>query len=108
MKKIEDLYFTVSITLSFARNFEQLHFFYHLLKIDTWNTYGILFSVEQMTFFCRAVEIPKKSVKQSRFEQMDFEQLTLTLLEDKILVLSVTFFPQTYDDVAFFSLYRNC
>jgi hypothetical protein len=49
-----------------------------LLEIDTWNTYGILFSVEQMTFFCRAVEIPKKSVKQSKFEQMDFEQLTPT------------------------------
>jgi hypothetical protein len=78
MKKIEHLYFTVSIILSFARNFEQLHFFYQLLEIDTWNTYGILFSVEQMTFFCRAVEIPKKSVEQSRFEQMDFEQLTLT------------------------------
>jgi hypothetical protein len=40
--------------------------------------YGILFSVEQMTFFCRAVEIPKKSVEQLRFKQMDFEQLTLT------------------------------
>jgi hypothetical protein len=78
MKKIENLYFTVSIILSFAQNFEQLHFFYQLLEIDPWNTYGILFSVEQMTFFCRAVEIPKKSVKQSRFEQMDFEQLTLT------------------------------
>jgi len=31
-----------------------------------------------MTFFCRAVEIPKKSVERLRFEQMDFEQLTLT------------------------------
>jgi hypothetical protein len=31
-----------------------------------------------MPFFCRAVEIPKKSVEQLRFEQMDFEQLTLT------------------------------
>jgi hypothetical protein len=31
-----------------------------------------------MTFFCRAVEIPKKSVEQSRFEQLHFEQLTLT------------------------------
>jgi len=78
MKKIEDSYFTVSIILSFARNFEQLHFFYHLLEIDTWNTYGILFSVEQMTIFCRAVKISKKSVEQLRFEQMDFEQLTLT------------------------------
>ncbi len=26
-----------------------------------------------MTFFCRAVEIPKKSVEQLRFEQMDFD-----------------------------------
>ena len=78
MKKIENLYFTVSIILSHAQNFEQLHFFYQLLKIDTWNMYGILFSVEQMTFFCRAVEIPKKSVEQLRFKQMDFEQLTLT------------------------------
>jgi hypothetical protein len=78
MKKIENLYITVSIILSFSRNFELLHFFYQLLKIDTWNTYGILLSVEQMTFFCCAVEIPKKSVEQSRFEQMDFEQLTLT------------------------------
>ncbi len=57
-----------------------LHFFHQLLEIDTWNTYGILFSVEQMTFFCRAVEIPKKSVEQSRFEQLHFEQLTLTPL----------------------------
>jgi hypothetical protein len=55
-----------------------LHFFYQLLEIDTWNTYGILFSDEQMTFFCRAVKILKKSVEQWRFEQMDFEQLTLT------------------------------
>jgi hypothetical protein len=47
-----------------------------------WNTYGILFSVEQMTFSSQAVEIPKKSVKQSRFEQMDYEQLTLTRLHN--------------------------
>ncbi len=78
MKKIEDLYFTVSIILSSARNFEQFPFFYQLLEIDMWNTYGILFSVKQMTFFCRAVEIPKKSVEQSRFEQLHFEQLALT------------------------------
>jgi hypothetical protein len=64
MKKIELLYFTV------AKNC--------VSTADTWNTYGILFSVEQMTFFCRAVEIPKKSVEQSRFEQLHFEQLTLT------------------------------
>jgi hypothetical protein len=31
-----------------------------------------------MTFFCRAVENSKKCVKQSRFEQLQFEQLTLT------------------------------
>jgi hypothetical protein len=65
MKKIELLYFTVAKNcVSTARQ---------------WNTYGILFSVEQMTFFCRAVEIPKKCVEQSRFEQLHFEQLTLTL-----------------------------
>jgi hypothetical protein len=64
--------------MSSARNFEQLHFFYQLLERTYARTYGILFSVEQMPFFCRAVEIPKKSVEQSRFEQMDFEQLTLT------------------------------
>jgi hypothetical protein len=78
MKKIEDLFFTVAKILSSAQKFEQMHFFYQLLEIDTWNTYGILFSVEQMTFFCRAVEISKKSVEQSRFEQLHFEQLTLT------------------------------
>ncbi len=78
MKNIENLYFTVSIILSFAHNFEQLHFSHQMFKIDTWNMYSILFSVEQMTFFCWAVKIPKKSVEQSRFEQMDFEQLTLT------------------------------
>jgi hypothetical protein len=55
-------------------------FFYQLLERTYVRTYGILFSVEQMPFFCQAVEIPKKSVEQSRFEQMDFEQLTLTLL----------------------------
>jgi hypothetical protein len=31
-----------------------------------------------MTFFCRADDIFEKSVEQSRFEQMHFEQLTLT------------------------------
>jgi hypothetical protein len=84
MKKIEDLFFTVAKILSSARKFEQMHFFYQLLEIDTWNTYGILFSVEQMTFFCRAVEIPKKSVEQSRFEQLHFEQLTLTQIKHLI------------------------
>jgi hypothetical protein len=64
--------------LSSARKFEQMQFFYQLLEIDTWNTYGIVFSVEQMTFFCRADDIFEKSVEQSRFEQMHFEQLTLT------------------------------
>jgi hypothetical protein len=34
-----------------------------------------------MTFFCRADDIFEKSVEQSRFEQMHFEQLTLTLAE---------------------------
>ena len=83
MKKIEDLYFTVSIILSSARNFEQFHFFYQLLEIDTWNTYGILFFVEQLTFFCRADDFFKKSVEQLRFEQMHFEQLTLTQQDSK-------------------------
>ena len=63
MKKIEDLFFTVAKILS--------------LEIDTWNTYGILFSVEHMTFFCRAVEIPKKSVEQSRFEQLTLTRFYL-------------------------------
>ena len=63
MTKIELLYFTVAKKLC----------------VNCWNTYGMLFSVEQMTFFCLAVEIPKKSVEQSRFEQMDFEQLTPSL-----------------------------
>jgi hypothetical protein len=79
MKKIEDLVFTVAKILSSAQKFEQMQFFYQLLEIDTWNTYSILFSVEQMTFFCRADDIFEKSVEQSRFEQMHFEQLTLTL-----------------------------
>jgi hypothetical protein len=39
-------------------------------------TYGMLLSVEQLTFFCQAVDILKKSVEQSRFEQMTFKQLT--------------------------------
>ncbi len=78
MKKFEDLFFTVAKILSSARKFEQMHFFYQLLEIDTWNMYGILFSVEQMTFFCWAVEIPKKSV-----EQLHFEQLTLTQKYDQ-------------------------
>jgi TolA-binding protein len=52
--------------------------FYQLLERTYTRTYSILFSIEQMPFFCRAVEIPKKSVEQSRFEQMDFEQLTPT------------------------------
>jgi hypothetical protein len=42
-----------------------MQFFYQLLKIDTWNKYGILFFVEQLTFFCRAVDFFKKSVEQS-------------------------------------------
>jgi hypothetical protein len=60
MKKIEDFYFTVAKILSSARNFEQFHFF-------------------RSRFFCRAVDIFKKSVEQLRFEQLHFEQLTLTL-----------------------------
>jgi hypothetical protein len=32
MKKIEDLFFTVTKILSSARKFEQMHFFYQLLK----------------------------------------------------------------------------
>jgi hypothetical protein len=59
-----------------------MQFFYQLLEIDMWNTYGILFSVEQMTFFCRADDIFEKSVEQSRFEQIHFEQLTLTRTKD--------------------------
>ena len=78
MKKIEDLVFTVTKILSSARKFEQMQFFYQLLEIDTWNMYGILFSVKQMTFFCRADDIFEKTVEQSRFEQMHFKQLTLT------------------------------
>jgi len=84
-KKLKIFFFTVAKILSSARKFEQMHFFYQLLKIDMWNTYSILFSVEQMTFFCRAVEIPKKSVEQSRFKQLHFEQLTLTRLNPVFL-----------------------
>ena len=76
MKKIVLLYFTVAKNCVSTAS---CTFFHQLLEIDTWNTYGILFSVEQMTFFFPAVKIPKKSVEQSRFEQMHFEQLTLTL-----------------------------
>ncbi len=84
MKKIEVFYFTVSIILSSAQNFEQFNFFYQLLEIDTWNTYGIFFFVEQLTFFCRADDFFKKSVEQSRFKQMHFEQLTLTPVKEVI------------------------
>ncbi len=51
MKKIEDLFFTVTKILSSARKFEQMHFFYQLLKNKKWYTYGILLSVEQLTLF---------------------------------------------------------
>ncbi len=80
MKKIDDFYFTVANILSSARNFEQFHFFYQLLESGfTW--------FEQSRFFCRAVDIFKKSIKQSRFEQLHFEQLTLTHLQwSKFLV----------------------
>jgi hypothetical protein len=36
------------------------------------------------TFFCRADDVFEKTVEQSRFEQMHFEQLTLT--QAKLLV----------------------
>ena len=47
-----------------------------------------------MTFFCWAVEIPKKSVEQLRFEQLHFKQLTLTLAKiyEKMYVEIVKFF----------------
>jgi hypothetical protein len=80
MKRIELLYFTVAkncVSINCSTLSSSCTFFHQLLKIDTWNTYGILFSVEQMTFFCRADDIFEKSVEQSRFEQMHFEQLTL-------------------------------
>ncbi len=50
MKKIEDLFFTVTKILSTARNFEQLYFFYHLLENEMWYRYDILLTVEQLTF----------------------------------------------------------
>jgi hypothetical protein len=46
--------------------------------------YSIVFFVEQLTFFCRADDFFKKSVQQSRFEQLHFEQLTLTPRVTKI------------------------
>ena len=78
MKKIEDLVFTVRKILSSALKFEQMQFFYQLLKNKMWYTYGILFSVEQLTLFVSSNDIFEKSVEQSRFEQMHFKQLTLT------------------------------
>ncbi len=47
-----------------------------------WHVEHVLhtFFVEQLTFFCRADDFFKKSVEQSRFEQLHFEQLTLTHL----------------------------
>jgi hypothetical protein len=36
-----------------------------------------------LTFFCRADDFFKKSVEQSRFEQLHFEQLTLTRLNSQ-------------------------
>ena len=61
MKKIELLYFTViKNCVNCSTLSSSCTFFHQLLEIDTWNMYGILFSVEQMIFFCRAVEIPKK------------------------------------------------
>jgi hypothetical protein len=49
-----------------------------------------LTSFEQMTFWCRAVDILEKCVEQSRFEQMDFEQLTPSPFKDnnKSFILS--------------------
>ncbi len=89
MKKIELLYITV------AKNCvsSSCTFFHQLLKIDMWNTYGILFSVEQMTFFCRADDIFEKSVEQLRFVQMHFEQLTLT---QQLLQIFVKGFPLNF------------
>jgi hypothetical protein len=58
MKKIEDLYFTVAKISSIAQKRNVVHVLH--------------------TFFCQADDFFEKSVEQSRFEQMDFKQLTLT------------------------------
>ena len=54
MKKIEDLYFTVSIILSSAQNFEQLHFFLSTARTHVRHTFFLSsrchFSVEQSRF----------------------------------------------------------
>jgi hypothetical protein len=79
MKKIELLYFTVAKNcVSTARHCQAVAlFFINCSKLTQGTPSFILLSVEQMTFFCRAVEIPKKSVEQPRFKQLHFEQLTL-------------------------------
>jgi len=55
-----------------------------------------------MTFLCRAVEIPKKSVEQPRFEQLHFEQLTLTLNDHYIKYANYNL--QTLKDI--FSMFQ--
>ncbi len=49
------------------------------------------FFVEQLTFFCRADDFFKKSVEQSRFEQLHFEQLTLTHPVDLPIIIYFQF-----------------
>jgi hypothetical protein len=76
MKKIEDLFFTVTKILSTAQNFEQLHFF-----LSTARKQNVVHV--QHTFVCRAVDafcVEEMTFwkKVSRYEQLHFEQLTLT------------------------------
>ena len=94
MKKIEDFVFTVTKILSSARKFEQMQFFFINCSKLTRGTRTAYFFVEQLTFFCPADDFFKKSVEQSRFEQMHFEQLTLTRFHCTIYTIKVLVQPK--------------
>jgi hypothetical protein len=69
-EKIKHLYLTVAKILSTAWNFEQLHFLINSWKIKC-GTCTAYFCLSSRWHF-------QKSVEQSRFESMNFNQLTLT------------------------------
>ncbi len=84
MKKIEDLFFTVTKILSSAQKFEQMHFFINCSKTKCGTRTAYFCLSSSWHFLCPADDIFEKSVEQLRFEQMHFQQLTLTRLIKQI------------------------
>ncbi len=112
MKKIEDLFFTVTK----IRKFEQMHFFYQLLENEMWYTYGILLSVEQLTLFCveQMTFLKKVSISRDSSRCISSSWPWLILLNNvpsklagRSFELSWNLFPKYRPNLSSFTLYSK-